>query len=360
MPADGRPLRVAALGYYGFGNLGDEAVLAGIRCALEERAGATEILVLTHSAEATGALHPGVRAVNRWRWREVASALRGTDVFILGGGSLLQDATSARSVLWYSLMALLARRRARRVIWWGQGIGPLHSASSRRWVRWIAREADAITVRDAGSARLLREIGVRRAAEEVGDPAFALTPAAAAGDDPVTILALRAWQNSAALASTFADEGIWQRLSSAAGGKLMSLPFHLPEDAEFQRSLPAAAEMSSIDWQRNGMTPQQVLGCFANAGMTVAMRLHALIFSARCGTPFVALSYDPKVDALAAAAGQADALIPLKDLTADRLIETTETVYRTRQERRKHLEAFALEQSRRARRPVEIIAGWFG
>lgn len=356
--------RLAALGYYGFGNLGDEAVLAGIRVALGEKLDIGETLILSANPAETERLHPGVRATDRWKWRNAADALRGSDLFVFGGGSLLQDATSVQSVVWYALMALIARRRSRRMLWWGQGVGPLRSPVSRRLVRWIAGQADAVTVRDSGSESLLKEIGVRGSITVVADPAFALDPERPTPADPslftanpaAVLLALRAWK----------DDAFGRNMAGAdpdriLGNGVVPMPMHLPDDAEYMRRLLAASGNGPIategtDWRAAGRTPAQILEMFAAAELVVAMRLHALIFAARCGTPFVALSYDPKVDALAKAAGQEDALLPVETATPQTLTALADRVRTTHRERSAALRDFAAGQRERARIPAGIAA----
>jgi polysaccharide pyruvyl transferase CsaB len=335
-------VKITALGYYGFDNLGDEAVLAGIRTALREPFPDAQTLVLTHDAPATQSLHPGVQTANRWRWRDALAALQGTDLFVFGGGSLLQDATSARSVLWYTLMALLARKKAKRVLWWGQGIGPLSTPLSQKLVRVIGNQADALTVRDEKSAALLKEIGVRRSIEVVADPAFALDPQPTSLPSG-TLVALRRWPGVSpeTLAHSLATSGT------------LAIPMHLPDDLEVHAELPC------FNWRTESASVQEVLGRFAVAEATVAMRLHALIFSARCATPFVALSYDPKVTALAQSAGQEDVLLSAREATPESLRAALQNVRETAASRREQLHAFAQSERTRARRPAALAAEWF-
>jgi len=347
-PNTASPLKIAALGYYGFGNLGDEAVLAGIREALRPALGEeSDFLVLSNAPDETARLHGGVRVVNRWKWREASNALRGCDLFVFGGGSLLQDATSARSVLWYALMATIARKRARRVLWWAHGVGPLHSHISRRAVGWLANRADAVTVRDEKSGELLKAVGARGVIPVVADPAFALPVPQnlpVAGEHKPILIALRRWKND-------------QIRGVAATGALsdaVPAPFHLPDDRAFMAELTKGD--GGEDWRAAGRSPVDVLGQVAQSEMVVAMRLHALIFAARCAVPFVALSYDPKVDALAHASGQEDALLNVDDVTGEAVRATIARVRATAGARRETLRAFALAQNERAQIPARIAA----
>ena len=364
-------MKIAILGYYGFDNLGDEAVLAGILQTLSQTLGTNHtVTILSHAPEKTLAmhrpLHPGIEAISRWQRGAVASALTGTDVFILGGGSLLQDATSVKSVLWYTLMALLARKKSKKLLWWGQGIGPLTSPLSRSLVKVIARQANAITVRDEKSQQLLKEIGVtgsnKLPLEVVADPAFGLSvlPQEISRRQGV-LFAPREWGRDQLGQVLALADGLPEMSDKSSRMQVTGLPMHLPHDQEYLERLGFSNALGNLyGWE--GHSIAEVLEHVALSQMMVSVRLHSLIFAARVGVPFVALSYDPKVTALAAQSGQSDALLMLDtdEVTTlkNKLGETITRVRDTQIERSQFLLDFSYRQALLAARPGEIIKDW--
>jgi polysaccharide pyruvyl transferase CsaB len=295
--------RVVLSGYYGFDNLGDDAVLAATVDALRARRPGLEIVVLSRAPRATGRAL-GVCAVPRGSVRAVARALA-CDLFLSGGGSLFQDATSWRSPWYYLGVLALARRRARRTAVYAQGIGPLRGGPVRAAARRVLEGVDLITVRDAGSLRTLGALGVRRPpALLAADPAFLLaadvTPrvrheVAAWGRGIHAGLALRAW-----------GDGAWQPAVAQAAGALTArhgvrwicLAMHPPGDTAVAASM-AARLGAGARVVREAMSAREMLALVGRLDLLLGMRLHALVFAAVQGVPFVALSYDPKVAALA-------------------------------------------------------------
>ncbi|WP_436570579.1 polysaccharide pyruvyl transferase family protein, partial [Klebsiella pneumoniae] len=69
------------------------------------------------------------------------------DLLLSGGGSLLQDTTSLRSLLYYLWVQRVAWRARKPVMYYAQGLGPLRRRLSRRLVAAAARRAAYITVR---------------------------------------------------------------------------------------------------------------------------------------------------------------------------------------------------------------------
>ncbi|GGD92443.1 polysaccharide pyruvyl transferase CsaB [Paenibacillus nasutitermitis] len=321
--------RVAVSGYYGFHNSGDEAVLKSILFALEEegaKAGLRIVpVVLSNDPAGTTAMY-GVEAVHRMRPGDVLRALRGSDGLISGGGSLLQDATGAKTIPYYTGVMRLAQLLGKPVFVYAQGIGPVHRRWMDRLIRGVMRKSAYVSVRDAESAALLGRMGVAEdRIEVVPDPVMGLplpgaadlragsaragsaggaadpgsAPAAAAESRPLIGVSLRPWRK---------DGADLTRVAVALGALALSrpvrlrfLPFHAPLDAEASEQVirqmgDLAAGGSSVEVAGALDDPQQMLLEVSRCDALLGMRLHALIYAANQSVPMMGLSYDPKID----------------------------------------------------------------
>ena len=314
-------VRVAVSGYYGCGNAGDEAVLAGIREAFARQAGdRVQLVVFSQDPAATLRMH-GLPAVERMSLSALRSTLKQSDLLLSGGGSLLQDTTSMRSLLYYLWVVRLAYAHRVPVMFYAQGLGPLRRPLSRALVRLVANRADYITVRDEPSLRLLNTLGVRRPPiEQTADPAFALSPAAPEAvdallraenlplDEPMIGVALRPWGGSGE-SPIDAYAQLLRDLHRRTGQRVVLLPMQTPGDVVFAETVAAlTGDPSSFPVVRNVYSPAVLLGLVARMQAVVAMRLHTLIFAARSAVPPFALSYDPKVENLMRGLDLADSL----------------------------------------------------
>ena len=121
-------------GYYGENNLGDDALLTVL---LKEIPQPCRLLVTAHNADALASLAPDAELVNRRSLRSVLRSIGRVDAVVFGGGSLLQDSTSLRSLIYYLVIIAIARLRGCPVLLWGQGLGPLQRSISRAMVRLL-------------------------------------------------------------------------------------------------------------------------------------------------------------------------------------------------------------------------------
>lgn len=170
--------RIVISGYYGFDNSGDEAVLQSILLALEqqgrEQGIQIEPIVLSANPARTSELY-GVRAVPRMKLGAVMAALRESHGLISGGGSLLQDATSPRTIPYYLLILKLAQWLGKPTFIYSQGIGPVHRRLFYGPIRRTVAKSAYISVRDEESAQLLGRMGVaHERIEIVPDPVMGL------------------------------------------------------------------------------------------------------------------------------------------------------------------------------------------
>ena len=165
-------------GAYGLGNAGDEAILTAILSQVRAAVPEAEITVLSRSPHETAEQYQ-VRALYMFDFPGIWRVLRDTRLYINGGGSLIQDATSRRSLLYYLYTLYAAKRRNCRVLMYGCGVGPVTRKGDIRFTRHVLNHSvDAITLRESDSLRELEAMRVNR--PEIilsADPALTLRSA---------------------------------------------------------------------------------------------------------------------------------------------------------------------------------------
>jgi polysaccharide pyruvyl transferase CsaB len=307
---------VLLCGYYGEHNLGDDALLESLLAQLP--AGVTAC-VTAYDESAVQQRH-GVATVQRRSLRAVLRALTSSRALVLGGGSLLQDSTSFRSLLYYAALITAARLQGKPVLLWAQGLGPLRRRRSRALVRVLLPLASGITWRDADSAHLARELGV--AAPHGTDAVWGLARQHWLGRGGPLLVCWRPTDHLQGEAWRPYLEAL-ELVAERSNREVLWLPLHRHQDSDLLVQLSAAGWVGEALQRRSRVihahSPSEAMALFRSAGLVVAMRLHALILAALSGSPVSALSYDPKVQACASALGCSCVDLADQPATADEL-----------------------------------------
>ncbi len=289
---------IALCGYFGFANWGDEAILEAM-CRQLESLGVPryQITVLSGDPAFTEAMH-GTKAVYRYDRRAIVRLLRRGPAVVSGGGSLLQDTTSWRTIPYYLGVLELARLFRCPTAVYAQGIGPVHRRLYRRWVGRAFRFVHAGSVRDAASRQCVLQWGGRPENCELAvDPVYSLSSASmGAGhrDDRTLLINLRP------VAGKEPDMQLWRKLLTLwqSSGWRITFAALGPGDEEMGARLSAEAELVDLRIRRPENL-DEVMGLFAAHTAAVCMRLHGLLFAAVTGCLPLGISYDPKVEAAA-------------------------------------------------------------
>lgn len=343
--------QILIAGYYGFGNLGDEAILASILSSLrDETEDAVEFLVVSGNPLGTQAQH-GVHAISWERADQILDGCRDSDLLVLGGGGLfhdylpehLTDVASFRGASQASFAGIpvLGRLLQKKTMLYGLGLGPLRETSAAELAMAAVQLADVVSVRDGRSLeharRACREAGLPEGKVRLSaDPAFGLrrahrddaraelTAAGIGSRRPILGICLRQWQHDVA-------EGWEQEVAAGVDaflaetqGQAVFIPFQhgidsRPDDdlslAKRVRSRMGNAEPSRI-LDRNAQ-PALAAALIAECDLILGMRLHSVIFALGATVPCVGLSYDPKVSSLLERAGLADCILPHSEWRRD-------------------------------------------
>lgn len=324
----GRRDGVLVCGAYGRGNAGDDAILEAIVAELRALDPDLPIWVLSRHPDSTRLTYR-VNSIYTFNFPRFLLRMRKTRLYINGGGSLMQDVTSHRS-LWFYLFTISAGKiLGNQVLMYGCGIGPIRSPSNRRRAaRVLQKRVDAITLRDTHSREELERMGVDRPEISLSADPTVILPAAPSqvvdgilereGLDPngrYIGFTLRPWPGFREKAEIFAAAADY------AWEKYGLTPVFLP----IERRLDLGAIQQAVVSMKapyhiieNTGSSAHTIGLFSRMKVVVSMRLHALVFSASQGVPLVGVVYDQKISSFLSYIGQ-DLYTELDELTLERL-----------------------------------------
>jgi polysaccharide pyruvyl transferase CsaB len=326
-------------GYYGFDNSGDDAILKAIVKDIKEYNKEINIIVLSKNPPKTENMYP-VQAINRFKIKEVFGAMKDSSLFISGGGSLLQDVTSTRSLLYYLTLMKIAKLYKKPVMIYANGIGPIKKKLNRFLTRKILNRVDIITLRDEDSKEFIADLGVKNKNIVVtADPVFTLEPVSEdrvrgilksekiPTDKKFIGVSVRQWKNAENLITIMADA--IRYIIKEYNVNVLMIPMHYPEDLEISIEIDKLVNQEGCYVISQKYNVEEIMGIIKEMEIIVAMRLHSLIYAATQQVPMVGLSYDPKVDGILRSIGM-DYICNVEKLVYDDLIEKIDCVWNNR------------------------------
>jgi len=296
-------------GYYGFNNTGDEAILKSMVGAFKEKIPQIKITVLSHNPLQTSQTYQ-VKAINRLHLIDIMRCSRDTNLFISGGGGLLQDSTGKGwSILYYLGLILAAKIVKVPVMIYAQGIGPVNKQINKKLIKWILNKVDLITVRDNHSKELLENLGVVKPSIYVNsDPVFLLKKKNInniidshpfiqelinSDNRPLIGVSVREYKsNGSDSKRIFAQAADY--LIENYQVKIIFLPFKFDEDVHISEEILSLMK-NKAEVLKIKLEPEELLSVLSRLSLVIGVRLHSIIFSSMANTPFIAFNYDPKV-----------------------------------------------------------------
>ena len=299
--------KIVISGYYGFNNIGDESILKAVIDNLKDKIPEASIVVLSQKPEQTEQKYQ-VSSVDRKSIWKIKKAIFKCDLLISGGGSLLQDVSSKKSILYYLAIIWIAKFFRKKVFIYSQGIGPITSKFNRYLTFLTLRNIKNVGVRDEASKELLIEIGLKKGNIFVtSDPVLRINKADLSlgkkilEDEGFThdknriIVGWAIRENK--LESNFVSElcQAIRLINDKFDTQSVLIPFHYSEDMKVIMKIKEELGDLVTCIEHKYLT-EEMLSIIGNMDVLVGVRLHSIIHAAIMEVPIIGISYDPKVN----------------------------------------------------------------
>jgi len=323
-------VKIFIIGYYGLGNVGDEAILSGIISGIRQYISNPEITVISNNPKETTRLHE-VNAIKQSFKDNISIILKNvlfmrelqivretilqSDIVILGGGSLLQDLRIYYLPILYSLLAY-AHHHSKITMIYGIGAGTIDTWFGKWLSAKVLNKVDIITVRDKMSYDVLNTARVKNVIQ-TADPAFSISSPSTEEvlnlqkkynlDVPHRLIAVTAytWLQDSDLHKNqksdiellnikrkqFAE--ICDSIATKYNGELIFIPTVINDINGYKI---ISQEMK----QPNRVLPysddyRDIYAMISSTDFIVGMRLHSQILATMAAVPIVPISYCGKV-----------------------------------------------------------------
>ena len=327
---------VMICGAYGRKNAGDEGILEAVTCALRKDDPELPICVISRRPMETK-MQFRVDACHSFDVFAWLRMMRKTALYLSGGGSLIQDVTSSRSLLYYMYHLRAAKRRGAAVMLYGCGVGPVRQEKNRRLAgKLLNRYVDCIALRDSGSVEELKRLGVTRPPVYLtADPALLLPPPEPdfeaawllsqgfSAEKDYFMVALRPWEGIEEKLPIIKTQ--IERIAAERGCEPVLFALEPGRDRplldRFAATLSCPVRVVSAPERWDAL-----ISLIRRMQAVVSMRLHPLVFAAGQGIPVAGISYDPKVRGFLADLGGADCC-EIGELDETRAAELFDSVF---------------------------------
>jgi len=309
-------MKIVICGFYGSGNMGDEAILSAIINSIKSVYPKCKFTVLSRNPAETKRLHNvdavfmsgfGINWVQT-DFKKISKIFKESDLIVVGGGGLLQDAHIYLSISNYLQVPILAKLYSKPVMFYSIGVGPIKNIINKILVHIIGNIVDLITVRDQYSKDYLLSLQVQKPSIILSaDPVFLLQPASSAtvkkilteegipAQKPIVGVSVRnvGWTKvDLNEIAKFLDY-----LASYHKTTILFIPFGydgVPTDLDTSRKvIEKMRERAYILEHR--YSPSEIMGIIGQLNFLVGMRLHSIIMGGVMGVPTLGIAYLPKV-----------------------------------------------------------------
>lgn len=283
--------RFVLSGYFGFKNFGDEAILSVLVKKLKQDK--HRLTIISSDPKYTMKQYKHIRSVYTFKILDIIGAISKSDVLISGGGSLLQDVTSIKSLVYYLFIIFLGLVLHKKVIIFAQGIGPINNQICQLMTKTLLKHCTYVSVRDNKSSELLKSWGIN--ADLLCDPIFSTEIPETEKKDVVAVQ-LRDFRT---MNEDFIDR-LAQKIVSEFPNKPVEIySFQDAIDLNICQKLEKSIQLLNSNVKvslYSDLTNEEIVERLSQAKYLIAMRFHAIIVGLLSGVNILSINYDIKVE----------------------------------------------------------------